>query len=101
MNDVVVIWLFYPFYLDKAQEFWISHLYENLNSAKNLSIEWYIEYLQDLSNHYHDNIPINQNKFIELLIDILKEYLPNTANTNNKEDIDEEYKKIIYKKLYI
>ena len=101
MNDVVVIWLFYPFYLDKAQEFWISHLYENLNSAKNLSIEWYIEYLQDLSDHYHDNIPINQNKFIELLVDILKEYLPNTANTNNKEDIDEEYKKIIYKKLYI
>ena len=99
MNDVVVIWLFYPFYLDKAQEFWISHLYENLNSAKNLSIEWYIEYLQDLSDHYHDNIPINQNKFIELLVDILKEYLPNTA-INNKENIDEEYKKIIYKKLY-
>jgi hypothetical protein len=39
------------------------------------SIHEYIKYLQELSAHYHDNIPINQSNFITLLVEIIKEYL--------------------------
>ena len=100
MNDVVVVWLFYPFYIGKAEELWVSHYYKNLNNAWEKSVNWYITYLQDLSDHYHDNIPISQNSFIELLIEIFKEYLPNNSNSELWENIDKEYKEIICEKLY-
>ena len=85
MNDIVVVWLFYPFYPEKAEELWVSHFYEKLNNVKDKSIEWYIAYLQDLSDHYHDNIPISQETFINLLIEIIKDYLHpwNTLEENN------------------
>ena len=101
MNDIVVVWLFYPFFIKKAQEIWVSHYYENLNNSWQKSVEWYISYLQDLSDKHHDNIPINQDSFIQLLIEILKEFLPNNSNSELWENIDKEYKEIIYKKLYL
>ena len=101
MNDVVVVWLFYPFYIEKANELWVSHYYEKLNNSWLKTIEWYVTYLQDLSDHYHDNIPINQTSFIELLIEILKEYLPNNSNSELWENIDKEYREIIQEKLYL
>ena len=101
MNDVVVVWLFYPFYTEKANEVWVSHYYENLNNAREKSVNWYIAYLQDLSDHYHDNIPISQDSFIGLLIEIFKEYLPNNSNSELWENIDKEYKEIICEKLYL
>ena len=101
MNDVVVVWLFYPFYTEKANQLWVSHFYENLNNVWNKSIEWYVTYLQDLSDHYHDNIPIDQNSFVNLLVEILKEYLPNNSNSELWENIDKEYKEIIQEKLYL
>lgn len=96
MNDIVVVWLFYPFFIEKAQETWISHYYENLNWKWEKTIDWYISYLQDLSDNYHDNIPINQNSFIELLSEIIKEYLLNSLNENTAES---EIKQIISGKL--
>ena len=96
MNDIVVVWLFYPFFIEKAQETWISHYYENLNWKWEKTIDWYISYLQDLSDNYHDNIPINQNSFIELLSEIIKEYLLNSLNENTAES---EIKQIISEKL--
>jgi hypothetical protein len=101
MNDVVVVWLFYPFYTEKAEELWVNHYYENLNSVEKKSINWYIAYLQDLSDHYHDNIPINQNSFIKLLVEILKEFLPYNSNSELWENVDKEYEEIIREKLYI
>lgn len=101
MNNVVVVWLFYPFYLDKANELWVSHYYESLNWAWKKNIDDYIKFLQDLSNHYHDNIPINQTSFIELLVEILKEFLPNTSGSEPWNNMNKEYKEIIYEKLYL
>ena len=101
MNDVVVVWLFYPFYIEKSEELWVANYYKKLNNSKPKSAEWYVTYLQDLSDHYHDNIPINQNSFVELLIEILKEYLPTEENTESKWNIDNEYKEIIYEKLQL
>ena len=102
MNDVVVVWIFYPFYLEKAKEIWVSHYYEWLNCSSQLSIDWYITYLQDLSDHYHDNIPINQAKFIQLLIEIIKQYLSKSLDKKSLWNNPEEtYKQIIYEKLYL
>jgi hypothetical protein len=100
MNDIVVVWLFYPFYTEKSEELWISNYYKNLNNAGEKTVNWYITYLQDLSEHYHDNIPISQDSFIKLLIEIFKEYLPNNSNSELWENIDKEYKEIICEKLY-
>lgn len=101
MNDVVIVWLFYPFFLDKAKEIWVSHFYENLNWAWKKTINDYILFLQDLSDHYHDNIPINEASFISLITEIFKQFLPSNLDLNSIWDIDKEYKKIIQEKLYI
>ena len=99
--NIVIVWLFYPFYLEKAKDIWVSHYYEKLKNANGKSIDWYIEYLQDLSDHYHDNIPINQTSFIQLLVEIFKEFLSNNSNFWLEKDIDKQYKEIIRKKLYL
>ena len=101
MNDVVVVWLFFPFYAEKAKEIWVAHYYEKLNNSWAKTIEWYITYLQDLSDHYHDNIPINQASFVELLVEILKEFLPSSANSELWDNVDKEYRDIIHEKLYL
>ena len=102
MNDVVVVWVFYPFYLDKAKEIWVSHYYETLKSSSEHSIAWYIQYLQELSDHYHDNIPINQASFVQLLVEIIKDYLSNASDINSLTDhSDSAYKKIILDNLYL
>ena len=101
MNDVVVVWLFYPFFTEKAQQIWVAHYYESLNWAWKKTINDYISFLQDLSDHYHDNIPINQNNFIQLLTEILKEFMPSNLDTNNAWNLNHEYEKIIREKLYL
>lgn len=101
MNNIVVIWLFYPFYIEKAKETWVAQHYENLNNSWEKTVDWYISYLQDLSDHYHDNIPINQDSFINLLIEILKEYLSPNLDLDTIWNTDQEYKKIIEEKLYL
>lgn len=100
MNDIVVVWLFYPFYTEKANELWVSHYYENLNWAWKRNINDYIAFLQDLSDHYHDNIPIDQNSFINLLVEMLKEFLPSNMDMDAVWNIDNEYKKIIKEGLF-
>ena len=101
MNDVVVVWLFYPFFTEKAQETWVSHYYENLSDSWTKSIEWYLKYLQELSDNYHDNIPVDQNNFVNLLVEILKEFLPSNFDLDSIWNVDKEYKKIIEEKLYL
>ena len=95
MNNIVVVWLFYPFYTEKAEELWVSHFYEQLNKSWDKSISWYMTYLQDLSDNYHDNIPISQKNFINLLTEIIKDYLPSSNPLWN-----EDYIKMIQDKLY-
>ena len=102
MNDVVVVGLFYPFYLDKAEETWVSHYYKNLKHAWERSIQWYMEYLQDLSDNYHDNIPIDQSSFVKLLVEIIKEFLSDTIDQESLwKDVDAAYRQIIYENLYL
>jgi hypothetical protein len=61
-----------------------------------------MKYLQDLSDHYHDNIPINQTSFIELLVEIIKEYLSNADDLKSlKDHSNSSYKEIVYQNLYL
>lgn len=103
MNDIVVVWLFYPFFLEKAQEIWVDHFYSKLVCAWEKSIWWYMAYLQDLSTNYHDNIPVNQTTFVQLLVEIIKEYLTwaNDAPKLKENDVDNAYKQIVYEKLFL
>lgn len=101
MNDIVVVWVFYPFFKDEADKIWISHFYEWLKNVWSETIEWYINYLQDLSDHYHDNIPVNQTSFIQLIVEIVKEFLSNAPDSPHSNKDEDWYKNIVYEKLYL
>ena len=101
MNDVVVVGLFYPFYVEKAKEFWVAHHYEKLNWAWGKNIDEYVKYLQDLSDHYHDDVPVSQASFVELLVEILKEFLAGSDSKEIWDKSDDKYKQVLYEKLYL
>lgn len=66
------------------------------------SIREYVKYLQELSNHYHDNIPINQSNFITLLVEIIKEYLSTASDVpplQKGEEVNETFKNLTYQYL--
>jgi hypothetical protein len=66
------------------------------------SVREYVSYLQELSNHYHDNIPINQSYFITLLAHIIKEFLSHAADApevKEGENIEESYRTLTYQYL--
>lgn len=103
MNSVVVCWLFYPFYQEKGNELGFDGLFGKiLESKEGFSIREYVQYLQELSNHYHDNIPINQSNFITLLVEIIKQYLSRASDVPalKEGELDEEaFKNLTYQYL--
>jgi hypothetical protein len=73
-----------------------------LESKEGFSIREYVQYLQELSNHYHDNIPINQSNFITLLVEIIKQYLSRASDVPalKEGELDEEaFKNLTYQYL--
>ncbi|MDR0369331.1 MAG: hypothetical protein LBH96_02040 [Candidatus Peribacteria bacterium] len=103
MNSIVVAGLFYPFYQQQAQEYEIEQHFSKLLAQKEkISIREYVNYLQELSNHYHDNIPINQSHFITLLAHIIQEFLPHASDApqlKEGENKEESYKNLTYQYL--
>ncbi|GHW02755.1 hypothetical protein AGMMS50249_5410 [candidate division SR1 bacterium] len=75
MNTVVVVGLFYPFFVSEAKKFKIDKHFQNLlPEPENITIKGYVEYLKKLSATYHDNIPVPQEAFANLLFLIIKTY---------------------------
>lgn len=103
MNSIVVVWLFYPFYQEKGKELELDTFFWNLLSpAEGFSIRQYVTYLQSLSDHYHDNIPINQSHFITLLVEIIKQYLTHASDAPALQkdlEADEAFKNLTYQYL--
>ncbi len=103
MNSIVVVGLFYPFFREKGEEIWLGKYFDPLLSdQEQLSIRAYVRYLQELSNHYHDNIPLNQSDFINLLVVIIQEYLKNASDTpslTSKENPQEVYRNLTFQYL--
>lgn len=74
-----------------------------LEPRNGFSIREYVQYLQKISDHYHDNIPLNQGSFITLLIEIIKEYMKHASDVPalKEGEIDEEaYKNLTYQYLH-
>jgi hypothetical protein len=103
MNSIVVCGLFYPFYQAEGNELGLNAYFGKILEPKEgFSIREYVQYLQELSNHYHDNIPINQGNFITLLIEIIKQYLSRASDVPalKEGELDEEaFKNLTYQYL--
>jgi hypothetical protein len=106
MNSVVVVGLFYPFYQAEGNQFGLEEHFASLLQPKTgFSIREYVQYLQELSNHYHDNIPINQSNFITLLVEIIKQYLskasdvPVLSDGVDRDGRDEAFRNLTYQYL--
>lgn len=75
-NTKVLIWFFIPFFLSEAQQYHILPFYTKLNPQEaSQSLKNYVRYLENLSSTYHDNIPLNQTSFVNLVILIAQHYL--------------------------
>lgn len=75
-NTKVLIWFFIPFFLSEAQQYRILPFYTKLNPQEaSHSLKNYVRYLENLSSTYHDNIPLNQTSFVNLVILIAQHYL--------------------------
>lgn len=85
INTYVVVWFFIPFFLEAAQEAKILWFYAWLwYEMADQSLKNYVNYLEKLSEKYHDNIPIDQNALIHLVVLIAKEWI--SANLSLSEE---------------
>ncbi|MDD2537359.1 MAG: hypothetical protein PHU61_02615 [Candidatus Absconditabacteria bacterium] len=104
MNTIVVVGVFYPFFQEKGDELGLDQVFAKILEPRNgFSIREYVQYLQKISDHYHDNIPLNQGSFITLLIEIIKEYMKHASDVPalKEGEIDEEaYKNLTYQYLH-
>ncbi|MDR2541816.1 MAG: hypothetical protein LBD11_09065 [Candidatus Peribacteria bacterium] len=58
--------------------------------------------MQALSDHYHDNIPLNQSSFVNLLVEIIKQYLSRATDVPalvEGGDKDELFRDLTYQYL--
>jgi len=103
MNSVVVCGIFYPFYQEEGDGYGLEEFFGKLlHPRQGFSIREYVSYLQELSNHYHDNVPINQSHFVTLLAYIIQEYLsqaPDAPQLGEGEKLDESYRNLTYQYL--
>ena len=103
MNSIVVCGLFYPFFQAEGKKYEMDKYFDKLLTGnEHHSIREYVKYLQKLSEHYHDNIPLNQSHFISLLVEIIQEYLSEATDTptlQTGEEKSEVYKNLTYQYL--
>lgn len=91
INHKVIIWLFAPFYKEQIEQYHLWSLYNDLLAEpNNLSLTQYIHYLKQVSYRFHDNIALNQQRLLQLVIDIMKQYsiIDNTHKDWEKEAKD-------------
>ena len=80
-NYIVITGIFFPFFIQEASKYNLHKLFGPL-LPQPLTIKAYFSYLQEISNKYHDNIPIDTGKLINLLALILKNFLSQFSNGN-------------------
>lgn len=87
-NVKVMVWFFVPFFPQEAQQHGVMPAYKKLLSENIDTLKSYIAYLERLSTTYHDNIPLHQTAFINLILLISQNYLNNgTRHHLTQEDI--------------
>lgn len=76
INSYVIVGFFAPFFKEKAQQANVWKFYENINAEEAKSwISEYVTYLAQLSQSYHDNIPVDQEHLITLITMIIQSHL--------------------------
>lgn len=96
INTYVVVGFFLPFFLKEAGSVKILPLYAGLNYQEaSSSLKAYITYLGQLSEHYHDNVPIDQNALVHLIVLIAQEWLNKDKNWN-EEVLTNEIKSLLF-----
>ena len=86
-NTMVMAGFFVPFFIQDAQRFGILPAYSRLEPEHTKTLSEYVAYLGKLSSTYHDNIPINQSAFINLVVLIATHYLKTGSLESTKEQI--------------
>ena len=100
-NTKVIVWFFVPFFIKEAQEYKIFPFYEKLSPEESgYSIRRYVNYLEQLSATYHDNIPINQSAFVELVVLIIQYFILNEKGKPTEKYTPEELKATVLNYLY-
>ena len=90
-----------PFFIKEAQEYKIFPFYEKLSPEESwYSIRRYVNYLEQLSATYHDNIPINQSAFVELVVLIIQYFILNEKGKPTEKYTPEELKATVLNYLY-
>lgn len=74
-NIKVMVWFFVPFFQKEAQSYGIMPAYQKLLPSSIKTLKTYVEYLEKLSSIYHDDIPLHQTAFINLILRITQRYL--------------------------
>ncbi len=76
INTKVIVGIFVPFYTQKAQEYKVTPLYENiLTSDSTENIPNFMQYLKKLAKTYHDNIPLDKEVFTKFITEIILLYI--------------------------
>lgn len=91
-NIKVMIGFFVPFFVEDVKQYGIWSAYERFEPQKVSDLKSYISYLELLSQKYHDNIPIYQPSFINLICLIANTYL----SENNQNLPPEEVQKLLH-----
>lgn len=73
INDKLIAGLFAPFFANVLSDFEVDMYYTPLIDTQSVrSIDGYTDYLKRLSNAYHNNVALNQQKLTQLIIYLLK-----------------------------
>lgn len=91
-NTMVMAGFFVPFFLQEVERFGIMPAYKRLEPENAQTLSGYVAYLGKLSATYHDNIPINQSAFINLVVLIASHYL----KTGNLQQTRETVLSLMY-----
>ncbi len=76
INNVIIVWFFVPFFQTETEKYGLKKYFEQILQFDGwrISFEKYMSYIKQLSQKYHDNIPINQQRLIGLLALISQEF---------------------------
>ena len=85
-----------PFFLDHPESQKVIGRYRELGVEQaNASLTAYIEYLGKLSTAYHDHIPIDQDALVNLVVQIVHQFLLKGKN-HSLGDVEEKIKTLLY-----
>ena len=92
INNIVIVWFFVPFFLDKAHELWLWQYFDDILPKNPYLLDDYILYVRKLSKKHHDNIPIKKEELLNFLSLILFEFDVRSWHTSSPQSIEDKNK---------